>query len=75
MVLASGGVTQMREVKAGGGHNVQSTRVVHFGLAQNDAIEQVTVRWVGGDLETITGLEPNGRYHVVEGSGVGVLVE
>ncbi len=76
VTLAAGGVTQMREVKGGGGHsNTQSTRVVHFGLADEQDIDAVTVRWVGGDTETIEGLAPNGRYRVVEGSGTGVLVE
>ena len=44
--------------------------VVHFGLADETSIDEVTVRWVGGGTETITGLAPNGRCRVVEGSGV-----
>ena len=72
VTLTAGSVTQMREVRGGGGHsNTQSTRVVHFGLADLDAIDEVTVRWVGGDTEVIGGLEPRGRYRVVEGSGSG----
>ena len=72
--LRAGGVTQLREVKGGGGHsNTQSTSVIHFGLAKESVIDEVTVRWVGGATETISGLAPNGRYRVVEGSGKGVV--
>jgi len=74
VILTTGGVTQMRDVRAGSGKNIENSFVVHFGLGRNESIERVTVRWVGGGLETITGLEPNGRYRVVEGSGTGVLV-
>ncbi|MBN1945978.1 MAG: VCBS repeat-containing protein [Bradymonadales bacterium] len=75
VALTARGITQIREIKGGGGHsNTQSTRVVHFGLDQLEIIDQVTVRWVGGDTETITGLQPNGRYLVVEGSGQGELL-
>jgi hypothetical protein len=74
VTLKAGGVTQIREVRAGGGHNVQSDRIVHFGLGDNTAIDEVTVRWVGGVTETITGLEPRRRYRVEQGSGVGQLL-
>jgi hypothetical protein len=73
VTLEAGGVTQMRDVRGGGGNgngNVQSTRVVHFGLASESTIDSLTVRWVGGATETITGAAPNGRYHVTEGTGI-----
>jgi hypothetical protein len=75
VTLTAGGVTQLRDVRGGGGHsNTQSSRVVHFGLGAESAIDEVTARWVGGTTETITGLEPGGRYLVVEGSGEGTLI-
>ena len=75
VTLTSGGGTQIREVKGGGGHsNTQSTRVVHFGLGTETAIGSATVTWVGGSTETITGLAPGGRYLVLEGSGTGTLI-
>ena len=75
VTLTAGGVTQMRDVQGGGGHsNTQHSRIVHFGLAQNTTIDEVTVRWVGGDTETITGIEPNHRYSVVEGTGAGEVI-
>jgi hypothetical protein len=77
VTLEAGGVSQMRDVRGGGGNgngNVQSTRVVHFGLGSESAIDSLTVRWVGGATETITGAAPNGRYHVAEGSGTATLL-
>ena len=72
VTLTAGGVTQMRDIRGGGGHsNTQNSRVVHFGLAKKRVIDEVTVRWVGGPTETITGLTPNSRYRIVEGTGQG----
>jgi len=70
VTLEAGGVTQMREVKGGGGHsNTQSTQVVHFGLGEAAAVDSLRVRWVGGAWEEFAGVQPRGRYLLVEGSG------
>lgn len=72
VTVKAGGVTQMREVRAGGGHNVQSDRIVHFGLGSSATIDEVKVAWVGGSTETISGITPRGRFRVVQGTGTGV---
>jgi hypothetical protein len=70
VTLTAGGVTQIRDVTGGGGQsNVQAPHTAHFGLAANTAVEAVTVRWVGGATETITGVQANRRMRIVEGSG------
>ena len=75
VIVIAGGVTQIREVAGGGGHsNTQSSKVVHVGLAQLEAIDKVLVRWPGGATETITGLSPGHRFKVVQGSGVGTAL-
>ncbi len=75
VTLEAGGQAQIREVKGGGGHsNTQQSMVQHFGLGEESVITSATVRWVGGATETITSLEPGHRYHVVEGSGTGVVI-
>jgi hypothetical protein len=72
VTLEAGGIVQLRDNRGSGGHgNAQGSLVVHFGLADVTEIDDVTVRWVGGETETITGIRPNARFHVVEGSGVG----
>jgi hypothetical protein len=71
--LTAGGVTQIRDVRGPGGHvNAQSTRLVHFGLAQETVIDSLVVRWVGGETETIEGALINRRMRIVEGSGAAV---
>lgn len=78
VTLVAGGVSQMRDVRGSSGGGIsadQDSRRVHFGLARNQAIDSVTVRWVGGKTERFTGLSPNGIYKVVEGSGKAVKVK
>ena len=75
VTLKAGALTQLRDVRGSSGGGIsanQSSRLVHFGLAQEKSIDLVTVRWVGGKTETITGVQPNGLYRIVEGSGVAV---
>ena len=67
VTVTAGGVTQQRYVKAGEGHsNTQASHVVHFGLGDNETIEEVVVRWVGGATETITDVAVDGRYVIQE---------
>lgn len=70
ITIEASGITQMRDVEAGGGHHLQHSHVVHFGLGDATVIDSVTVRWPNGTVETISGAEVQGRYRVVEGSGV-----
>lgn len=71
--LTAGGVTQLREIQDGNGSfNTQRPRIAHFGLAGNTAVDTVTVHWVGGALETFSGVGTDGTWTLVEGSGVAV---
>ncbi|MBI4704246.1 MAG: VCBS repeat-containing protein [Deltaproteobacteria bacterium] len=67
--LTAGGITQLREVKAGEAHRLQHTHLVHFGLGDAAKIDAASVRWTGGGTEKVSGLAPGSRYLVVEGSG------
>jgi hypothetical protein len=73
VTLLADGLTQMRDVQGATANLLQHSRRVHFGLGHSTSIDSVTVRWVGGATEAIKGIAPGGRYHVVEGSGKGVL--
>ena len=78
VTLGAGGVSQIRDVRGSSGGGIsadQDSRRVHFGLAQNKAVDTVTVRWVGGKTETISGVAPNGIYRIVEGSGKAVKIK
>ncbi|MBW2523532.1 MAG: VCBS repeat-containing protein [Deltaproteobacteria bacterium] len=75
VTLEAGGVTQLRDLfDSGGNTNPQRSRIVHFGLGSSGSVDAVTVRWPTGTSETISGVAPNGRYRVVEGTGQATLI-
>jgi hypothetical protein len=48
--LASGGMTQMRELNASSGYLAHGpNRIAHFGLGTNDVIDEVRAEWLTGD--------------------------
>jgi hypothetical protein len=68
--VVAGGMTQTEEVRSGGGYLSQLDLRLHFGLAQATKIDSVEVRWPSGKVETLTNLQPDKFYSVLEGSGV-----
>jgi Flp pilus assembly protein TadD len=69
VVKLPGGQTRTRCLRAGEGFLAQSSKCLHFGLGDADAVESVTVHWPGGKPETISGIRPGNRYHIVQGKG------
>lgn len=55
--LTAGGKTMVRVVEAGSGYAAQSSHVLHFGLADASAIEELRVRWPSGAEERFVGSE------------------
>ena len=56
-------------LRAGEGYLAQSSKWMHFGLGEATEVESVLVRWPGGSAETFAGVEADGRYVLVQGSG------
>jgi tetratricopeptide (TPR) repeat protein len=59
-------------LRAGEGYLAQSSKWLHVGLGslgRKPRLESVTVRWPGGARESFEGVEPGGRWLLVEGSG------
>lgn len=56
-------VEQLREVTLLGGFSAQTDPRLHFGIGSHSGSVSVTVRWYGGETETLQ-LDAN-RYHVV----------
>jgi enediyne biosynthesis protein E4 len=67
--LVAGGMTQTEEVRSGGGYLSQHDLRIHFGLANATKIDSLEVRWPSGKVETVTNLEADRFYSVLEGSG------
>ncbi len=65
----AGGVRRVETLRAGEGFLAQSSKWLHFGLGAATGIESVTVRWPGGEAESFEGVTPNGRFHLLQGSG------
>jgi hypothetical protein len=68
VTVRTGSLTQLREVPGGGG-TPQLSRILHFGLGAATTIDELTVRWVAGATEKVSGAQPRGRFRIVEGSG------
>ncbi len=66
--LTGHAVPLLQTLRAGDGFLTQSSKWVHFGLGRSE-IEQLVVRWPGGEREVFAGVEPGGRYRLVEGNG------
>ncbi len=69
LTLAAGGRKQIGEVRSGGYHISQGDFRVHFGLGHATKAD-LTIRWLDGKVETITGLDANQWIVIREGKGV-----
>ncbi len=58
---------QVKWVTAGSGYLSQHTKRLHFGLADRDTAERVTILWPSGFEQTLGPLRAGYRYDVVEG--------
>lgn len=59
----------IKTLRAGEGYLAQSSKWLHFGLGNTEAIEKVVVRWPGGETEQFTGIDVDRPYRLIQGSG------
>ena len=61
--LTAGGLTQMRELRAGSNFASQTPALAHFGLGPTQHIDEVRIRWPDGQRTLLTDLPlpPDGR--------------
>lgn len=64
--VTAGGRKSVGFVNGGNGFGSQSTRRVHFGLADHAEVEQVDIQWPSGKTQSFTDLTANRIYHIVE---------
>jgi Flp pilus assembly protein TadD len=60
---------RIRTLRAGEGFLSQSSKTLHFGLGNASSPPRVVVHWPGGTAESFSGVEPDGRYRLVQGTG------
>ncbi len=68
--LVAGGMTQTEEIHSGISYLSQSDLRVHFGLGSATRIDSLEIRWPSGRVETLTNLEGDKFYSILEGQGV-----
>jgi hypothetical protein len=66
VLVRTGTRTQRREVKSGGSYQSQSDLRLHFGLGAASRIDELTVRWPSGRVETRRNVEANRILKVLE---------
>ena len=49
----------IREIDGGSSHSSQSSTIAHFGLGSDELVEQVTVKWVGGNAQVLDNVASN----------------
>jgi peroxiredoxin len=64
----AGGRRYVRRLAAGDGYLSQSSKWLHFGLADADRIDRVVVHWPGGEAQTLGGFSVDARYTIKQGS-------
>jgi thiol-disulfide isomerase/thioredoxin len=65
-----GGLTQTREVARGEGFAVQGSAVITLGFAHCPKVEQLSVRFRGGEERNFRDVRTGGFYRLVEGKGL-----
>jgi hypothetical protein len=70
VTVRTGKLMQMNEVKGGSSYISQSDLRQHFGLEAYDTIDEVSIRWPNGVVDTLHNVPADFIYTVVEGRGI-----
>ena len=66
LTARTGSKKQMREVRCGGGFLQSNSVPTAFGLARADRVDELTIRWPSGRVQTLRDIPANRRIRVVE---------
>ena len=70
LTLSAEGMTQMDEVRGGGGYNSSNDTRLHFGLGRAAVISSIEVRWPDGLRERFQNLPADAIYDIRETHGI-----
>ena len=66
VLVKAGGITQLRE-QTGGIHNgAQNDQRIHFGLANNNVVDELIIKWPSGIEQTLTDIPADQIIQIVE---------
>ncbi len=68
VLATAGGITQLRE-QSGGIHNQsQNHQRIHFGLADNETVDELIIEWPSGVVQKIQDIPADQIIHIIEPS-------
>ena len=67
ITVTLGEMTLSRELRSGTGYGQQNSLDTHFGLGEQQVIDEVTVSWPSGTTQEFVNVSPNQRYFLLEG--------
>ena len=70
VTIRTGQMTQISEVKGGSSYISQNDLRQHFGLEKNVKMDEVTIRWPNGSVESLQNVPADYIYTFVEGKGI-----
>jgi len=70
VTVRTGNLLQINEVKSGSSYLSQNDLRLHFGLNSNSKMDEVSVRWPNGEIETLKDVPADFIYTIVEGQGI-----
>jgi hypothetical protein len=70
VTVKAGKLAQFSEVRGGASYLSQNDLRLHFGLAANDKMSEVSIRWPNGETEVLRDVPADFIYTVVEGAGI-----
>ncbi|MDG1149835.1 MAG: ASPIC/UnbV domain-containing protein [Akkermansiaceae bacterium] len=68
-VVPSTGKAVTKTLRAGEGYLSQSSKWLHFGIGGGE-VEEVLVRWPGGNAEAFSGVRSGGAFQLKQGEGI-----
>jgi enediyne biosynthesis protein E4 len=70
VTVRTGQMTQISEVKGGSSYISQNDLRQHFGLEKNIKMDEVTIRWPNGSVESLQNVAADYIYTIMEGKGI-----
>ena len=68
--METGDHVQVRDANPFGSYQSNSSYEVHFGLAEAETVDRLSIVWPSGESEELTDLPARMFYEITEGQGV-----
>jgi len=72
--VVAGDLVQLDEVHSGRGYQSHFGSRLHFGLGKHERADRIEVRWIGGGVDVIEGVDSDQHVTIVEGGHIGAAL-